>query len=79
LRISKVYDRWAQSGKYFGLTSRQGPYRYFDADNKIVDVSSISKTYKPGSVPVFKQSLDKSGSFVNDQNNFAHQILDSLR
>lgn len=79
LRISKAYDRWDESGKYFGLTSRQGPYRFFDADNNIVDVSSISKTYKPGSVPVFKQVIDKSRSFVNDRNNYTHQILDSLR
>ena len=78
--ISKgKYDEWVNLGSYFGLTSYTlktkyflvRPYKYYNIDDKIVNVSMISKNYRPdvNNIAVFKQIIEFNPLFVN-QNTY---------
>ena len=54
------YDEWVSNGSYFGQTSNMfttKPYKYYDMDGDIINVSAISKNYRDDvvNIPVFKQ------------------------
>ena len=60
LKRKGKYDEWVSHGSYFGqtgsiFTTRE--YKYYDMDGDIINVSSVSKTYRDDVVntPVFKQ------------------------
>lgn len=60
LKRKGKYDEWVSQGSYFGqtgsiFTTRE--YKYYDMDGDIINVSSVSKTYRDNVVntPVFKQ------------------------
>jgi len=68
LKRKGKYDEWVSHGSYFGqtgsiFTTRE--YKYYDMDGDIINVSSVSKTYRDDVVntPVFKQY------YVNDVTN----------
>jgi len=85
LKSKERYDEWVDSGSWFGLTSDilkakfflVRPYKYYDVDGKIVNVSMVQKTYRDDvdNIAVFKQLYVKDPNHV-DQSKF--RIVDNL-
>ena len=58
------YDEWVSEGSYFGQTGtinakifKTRPYKYYDMDGDIINVSTISQTFRADvvNIPIFKQ------------------------
>jgi hypothetical protein len=75
LKSKGKYDDWVSLGSLFGLTSNTlkakfflvRPYKYYDVDGNIVDVSMVQTTYRPDvdNIAVFKQIYLKDPTNVN--------------
>ena len=79
LKTKEKYDEWISLGSKFGLTSDTlqantflvRPYMYYDVDGNIVNVSMITRTYRPDvdNIAVFKQNYVKDPTHV-DQSKY---------
>lgn len=79
LKTKGKYDEWVSLGSYFGLTSDTlrakyflvRPYKYYDVDGKLVNVSMVTSTYRPDvdNIAVFKQHYEKDPTHV-DQSTY---------
>jgi hypothetical protein len=79
LKTKEKYDEWISLGSKFGLTSDTlqantflvRPYMYYDVDGNIVNVSMITRTYRPDvdNIAVFKQNYVKDPTHV-DQSEY---------
>ena len=68
------YDEWVNLGGYFGLTSNTlnidtfkiRPFKYYNVDNEIVNVSMVDPNYRPDldNIAVFKQFYEEDPSSV---------------
>jgi len=63
------YDEWVSHGSYFGQTGNiftTREYKYYDMDGDIINVSTISKTFRADviNIPVFKQYFVKDLTHV---------------
>lgn len=75
LKSKEKYNEWVSLGSLFGLTSNTlkakfflvRPYKYYDVDGNIVDVSMVQTTYRPDvdNIAVFKQIYLKDPTNVN--------------
>jgi hypothetical protein len=74
LKSKGKYEEWVSLGSYFGLTSNTlnipefkiRPYKYYNVDGKIVDVSMIGPNYRPDldNIAVFQQIYEEDPSHV---------------
>ena len=79
LKTKGKYDEWVSLGSYFGLTSDtlrakiflDRPYKYYDVDGNLVNVSMVTSTYRPDvdNIAVFKQHYVKDPTHV-DQSKY---------
>ena len=79
LKTKGKYDEWISLGSKFGLTSDTlqsnfflvRPYKYYDVDENLVNVSMITSTYRPDvdNIAVFKQHYVKDPTHV-DQSKY---------
>ena len=68
LKTKGKYDEWVSLGSKFGLTSDTlqskyfsvRPFKYYDVDGNIVNVSMVAKKYRPDvdNIAVFEQFVD---------------------
>ena len=67
------YKEWVNKGSYFGHSNsikkifKETPYKYYDMNGNIVNVSSISTQYRNDciNIPIFNQFVQKDETFVN--------------
>ena len=88
LHTKKKYDEWVSLGSKFGLTSytlqAKGflvrPYMYYDVDGKIVNVSMITRKYRPDvdNIAVFKQHVVEDPTHVNQSEYRIVNVSESL-
>jgi hypothetical protein len=78
LKSKNKYEEWVRHGSYFGLISNCDakyflirPYKYYDMNENIINVSMIQKTFRPDvtNIPVFKVVLEIDPTHV-DQDSF---------
>ena len=79
LKTKGKYDEWVSLGSKFGLTSNTlqakfflvRPYKYYDVDGNLVNVSMIQSMYRPDvdNIAVFKQHFVKDPTHV-DQSKY---------
>lgn len=79
LKTKGKYDEWVSLGSYFGLTSTtlkakfflKRPYKYYNVDGNIINVSMITKNFRPDvdNIAVFKQLFIKDPTHV-DQSKY---------
>ena len=79
LKTKGKYDEWISLGSNFGLTSDtlkakfflDRPYKYYDVDENLVNVSMVTKTYRPDvdNIAVFKQHYVEDPTHV-DQSKY---------
>ena len=75
LKAKGRYDEWVKLGSYFGQTSYTSkaksfltrPYKYYDIDGNIVNVSIIDSTYRPDvdNIAIFKRVENINNSNVS--------------
>ena len=79
LQTKGKYDEWTRLGSNFGLTSDtlqakfflDRPYKYYDIDGNLVNVSMVTNKYRPDvdNIAVFKQHYVKDPTHV-DQSKY---------
>jgi hypothetical protein len=79
LKSKGKYEEWIRIGGNFGLTSNTlnakffliRPYKYYDVDGNIVDVSMVQSDYRPdvNNIAVFKQFIIRDPTHV-DQSTY---------
>ena len=88
LKRRNRYDEWINHGAKFGLTSDTlkakfflvRPYKYYNIDGNIVNVSMVQNTYRidVDNIPVFQQVVEYDPNFVGvDKFKFC-SLLQSL-
>jgi len=88
LKTKEKYDEWISLGSNFGLTSDTlqakfflvRPYMYYDVDGNIVNVSMITRTYRPDvdNIAVFKQYYVKDPTHVDQSTYRIVNVSESL-
>ena len=88
LKSKGKYDEWVSLGSYFGLTSNVldvkffliRPYKYYNVDENIINVSMIQKTYRQDvdNIAVFKQILIKDPTYVEQSEYRIVNISETL-
>jgi hypothetical protein len=66
------YKEWINKGSYFGHSNsikkifKDTPYKYYDMNGNIVNISSISKKYRNDciNIPIFNQFIEEDKTFV---------------
>jgi hypothetical protein len=88
LITKEKYDEWVSLGSKFGLTSNTlqakvflvRPYQYYDVDGNLVNVSMVTKKYRPDvdNIAVFKQHYVKDPTHVDQSKYRIVNISDEL-
>ena len=82
LKNKRKYNEWVSLGSKFGLISNTinakfflvRPYKYYDVDKNIVNVSMVQSNYRPDvdNIAVFKQFVIKYPSYTRDFIKFTY-------
>jgi hypothetical protein len=88
LKEKGKYDEWVSLGSYYGLTSDtlnaklflQRPYKYYNIDGEIVNVSMIQSTYRSDvdNIAVFKQLVIENPTHVEQKKYKIVDISENL-
>jgi hypothetical protein len=88
LRTKGKYDEWVRLGSLYGLTSDTlkvkfflvRPFKYYDVDGNLIDVSMVQNTYRPDvdNIAVFEQVMVKDPTNVEQSKYRIADISEEL-
>ena len=88
LKTKGKYDEWISLGSKFGLTSDTlraeiflvRPFKYYDVDENLVNVSMVTRTYRPDvdNIAVFKQHYVEDPTHVHQSEYRIGNISEEL-